>query len=142
VLVGRFAKTADPIKLMIWGYTGLGAVAFVFVNMPAVTTALWVYLVLFALSGLPNITSQVGAATTAQRLCPPEVLGRLHGLVAAVAAAGSLIGTIGAGLLVDIVDVKLLFNVQAALYVASGGLAYAAILQRRPVTAVSTGTTT
>jgi MFS family permease len=142
VLVARFAKVADPIKLMIWGYTGLGAVAFVFVNMAAVTTALWVYLVLFALSGLPNITSQVGAATTAQRLCPPEVLGRLQGLVAAVAAAGSLIGTIGAGLLVDVVDVKLLFNVQAGLYVASGVLAYVAILQRRPVAAVSAGTTT
>lgn len=142
VLVARFATKADPIKLMIWGYTGLGAIAFVFVNIPAVTTVLWVYFVLFALSGLPNMTSQVGAATTAQRLCPPEVLGRLQGLVSAVSATGSLIGTIGAGLLVDIVDVRLLLNVQAGLYVASGVLAYAVILQRRPVAAVSAGTTT
>ena len=32
------------------------------------TTALWVYLVLFALSGPPNMTSQVGATSTAQQL--------------------------------------------------------------------------
>jgi predicted MFS family arabinose efflux permease len=139
MLVGRVAKDVDPIKLMIGGYAGLGMVAFVFVNITTVTTALWVFLLLFALSGFPNITSQVGAATTAQRLCPPEVLGRLQGLLSAATAAGALFGTLVAGLLVDIVDVKALLNVQAAVYVACGVASYATILQRRPApAAVST----
>ena len=71
VVVGRLAARADPTKLMMWGYAGLGAVALLFVNITAVTTALWVFLLLFALSGFPNLTSQVGADTTAQRICPP-----------------------------------------------------------------------
>ena len=49
-----------------------GSVAFIFVNISGLTTALWLYLVLFGLSGFPNITSQVGAVGTAQRLCPPR----------------------------------------------------------------------
>ena len=72
VLIGRLAKDIDPIKLMIAGYTGLGIVAFVFVNITAITTALWVFLLLFSLSGLPNITSQVGAATTASDSAHPR----------------------------------------------------------------------
>jgi MFS family permease len=136
VLLGRLAKDADPVKLMMWGYIGLGVVAFVFINISVVTTALWVFLALFALSGFPNITSQVGAATTAQRLCPPEILGRLQGLLSAATATGALVGTLVAGLLVDVVDVKALLNVQAALYVGCGLVTYLAILARRPTSAI------
>jgi predicted MFS family arabinose efflux permease len=133
VLIGRFAKHVEPTRLMMWGYAGLGAVAFVFVNIAAVTTALWIFFLLFALSGLPNITSQVGAMTTAQRLCPAAVLGRLRGMLSAAAAAGALAGSIGVGLLIDHVDVRVLLNVQALLYVACGAATYAAII--RPVAA-------
>jgi MFS family permease len=131
VLIGRFAKRVEPTRLMMWGYAGLGAVALVFVNVAAVTTALWIFFVLFALSGLPNITSQVGATTTAQRLCPAAVLGRLRGILSAAGAAGALAGSIGVGLLVDHVDVRVLLNAQALLYVACGAATYATIV--RPV---------
>ena len=60
--VGRYARKVDPTRLMVWGYTGLGAVAFLFVNIAAVSTALWLFLIIFAMSGLPNLTSQIGAA--------------------------------------------------------------------------------
>ena len=130
VVVGRLASRADPTKLMMWGYAGLGAVAFLFVNITAVTTALWVFLLLFALSGFPNLTSQVGADTTAQRICPPPILGRLQGVLGATASAGALLGSIGVGLVVDSVDVKILLNVQAALYVACGVATYLTIVRR------------
>ena len=138
VLVGRMARNADPTKLMMWGYVGLGAVAVVFVNTTALTTALWLYLVLFALSGLPNMTSQVGAVTTAQQLCPPAILGRLQGFVSASTAAGALVGSIGVGLLIDHLDVKLLLNVQAVLYVLCGVATYLAIIRRRPAPTLTT----
>lgn len=132
-LVGRLAKRVDSIRLMTWGYAGLGLVAFAFIDVTYLTTALWLALLLFGLSGLPNMTAQIGAATTAQRLSPPAVLGRLRGLHTAGTAAGSLVGSIGVGLLVDHLDVRLLFNSQALLYVTCGALAYLAVL--RPVAA-------
>jgi len=131
VVVGRLAARVDPTKLMMWGYAGLGAVALLFVNITAVTTALWVFLLLFALSGFPNLTSQVGADTTAQRICPPSILGRLQGVLGATASAGALLGSIGVGLVVDSVDVKILLNIQAALYVACGVATYLTIVRRR-----------
>ncbi len=142
-VVGRLAARADPAKLMMWGYLGLGAVALVFVNITAVTTALWVYLLLFALSGFPNLTSQVGADTTAQRICPPNILGRLQGLLGATTSAGALVGAIGIGLVVDAVDVKLLLDVQASLYVVCGLAAYLTIVRRTaPGTEASSPTST
>lgn len=130
VLVGRYARRVESPVLMMAGYAGLGVVAFVFVNITTVTTALWLFLALFALSGLPNMTSQVGAMTTAQRLCPPAVLGRLQGLASATTSVGAIVGSIGVGLLIDHLDVKLLLNGQAALYVSCGALTYLAIVRR------------
>jgi predicted MFS family arabinose efflux permease len=118
--VGRHLRRMDPELLMMWGYIGLGAVAFVFVNITHVTTALWLFLALFALSGLPNMTSSIGAAGTAQRLCPPELLGRFQGLASATAAVGAIGGSLLVGLLITHDNIKLLLNVQAALYVACG----------------------
>jgi predicted MFS family arabinose efflux permease len=139
ILVGRFAKHVDPTRLMMWGYSGLGAVALVFVNITTVTTALWVYLVLFALSGLPNMTSQVGATTTAQRLCPPAVLGRLQGLTSASTAAGAIVGSVAVALLIDQIDIKTLLNVQAVLYISCGVATYIAIIKRLPLRSASVG---
>jgi predicted MFS family arabinose efflux permease len=130
VLVGRYARQFDPTVLMAAGYAGLGVVAFVFVNITAVTTTLWLFLALFALSGLPNMTSQVGAMTAAQRLCPPAVLGRLQGLASATTSVGAIVGSVGVGLLVDHWDVKALFNVQAALYLSAGVLAYVVVVRQ------------
>jgi MFS family permease len=139
ILVARFAKHVDPTRLMMWGYSGLGAVALVFVNITTVTTALWVYLVLFALSGLPNMTSQVGATTTAQRLCPPAVLGRLRGVTSASTAAGAIVGSVAVALLIDQIDVKTMLNVQAVLYISCGVATYIAIIKRLPLRSASVG---
>ena len=130
VIVGRMGNRANPTYLMMWGYIGLGAVALIFVNITAVTTALWVFLLLFALSGLPNMTSQVGATTTAQRLCPPAALGRFQGLLSASTSAGAIVGAIGVGLLVDYIDVKTLLNAQGILYMVCGVVTYLGVIRR------------
>lgn len=131
LLVTRLARGTDPAALMMWGYLGMGAVAATFVNAPAITTTLWVYLVLFALTGLPNATSQIGATSTAQVLCPPQVLGRLAGLMSATGAAGAGIGAIGVGLLIDHVAVIVLFNAQATMFGVCGVATYVAVVRRR-----------
>lgn len=119
-LVGRRAQRVTPTLLMAWGYAGLGLIAFVFVNVSFVTTALWLFFVLFALSGLPNMTSQVGAVGAAQLLCPPALLGRFQGLWSAVGSVGAIVGSVVVGVLIDEVPVRALLNVQAACYVLCG----------------------
>lgn len=133
VFVGRNARNVDPAKLMFWGLTGLGAVAFLFVNITTVSTAFWIFLVIFAMSGLPNMTSQIGAVGAVQRLCPPALLGRFQGLTSAVGAVGAVIGSILVGLLLDQVGVTLLLNVQATLFVLSGVASYALVIRHQPL---------
>ena len=132
-LVLRFTKRARPEALMMWGFLSFAVVAALFINAPFVTRAIWVYLVLFALSGLPNATSQIGTSATAQHLCPPQVLGRLSGIASASGAVGAAIGTIAAGLLVDHVSIIPLFNVQAICYLLCGIATYVLIVRRVPV---------
>lgn len=100
-----------------------GVVAFLFVNAPSVTTALWVYLVLFAMSGFPNVAAQVGTRSTAQLLCPPDVLGRLGGLMSAASAPGMGVGSLAAGLLLATFTARTLFNGQVAVLVLCGLIA-------------------
>ncbi len=129
--VGRHLQKLDPALLMMWGYSGLGLVAFAFVNMSNVTTSLWLFLALFALSGLPNMTSSIGAAGTAQHLCPPELLGRFQGLASATGAAGAIGGSLLVGLMITHNNIKLLLNVQAAMYVACGLTTLALVIRPR-----------
>ena len=131
LVVARTAKRRSALWMMAGGYLGLGAVAAVFVNTPLVTRAFWVYLVLFGLTGLPNVTSQIGASTSAQQICPPAVLGRLSGLLSATGAVGAGIGSVGVGALVDHVSVRALFNVQAALYALCGVGTYLVVIRPR-----------
>ena len=131
LLVARRASRFAPTTLMAAGYLGFGVIGALFVNAPSVTRALWLYLVLFALTGLPNMTSQIGATSAAQTICPPDVLGRLSGLLSATGAVGAAVGSIGVGLLVDHVAVRTLFNVQATLYATCGVLTYVAVIRPR-----------
>jgi predicted MFS family arabinose efflux permease len=129
-LIGRAARNVAPTTLMAWGYAGLGGVALLFVNLSHVTTALWIYFLLFALSGLPNITSQVGATGAAQRLCPASLLGRFQGIIAATSSIGAIVGSVLVGVLIDGVGVRVLLNLQAVFYVLCGVLTFAMIGKR------------
>lgn len=138
ILVQRYAKRVDPRRLMMWGYLTFALVAVLFINAPAVSTALGIYLVLFALSGLPNASSQIGARATAQHYCPAHIRGRLSGVASATGAAAAALGTVGVGLLIDHVDVIPLFNAQAVVYLACGITSYLLILRRQPKPAPAT----
>lgn len=130
-VIGRFAARHHPAWVMVAGYLSFAVVAFLFVNAPPVTTALWVYLVLFAISGFPNVAAQVGSSSTAQVLCPPEVLGRLGGLMTAASALGMGAGSITAGLLLGTFTARELFNGQVVVLVLCGVIGYMFVL--RPI---------
>ena len=59
----------------------MGLMSLVFWNAPRVTDALWIYMLLFALSGIPGSALAVGIVTTVQTHSPPAVLGRVVGVM-------------------------------------------------------------
>jgi predicted MFS family arabinose efflux permease len=130
VLIARLSNRLDPAVLLALGLLGMGVVSLVTWNMPAVSTALWVYLVLFVAAGPAGAAMSVGILTIAQRATPADVLGRLIGLVEGANAAGTAIGAIGAGVLVDRVDLHLLLDAQASIYVVSALVAAITIVRR------------
>ncbi len=125
VLISKVARRVHPVTLFGLGFLGMGSVALVFWNAPHVTTALWVYIVLFSLSGIPGSALSVGLTTTLQVTSPPEVLGRVGGVWLAADAAGTGVGSIATGLLVDHVPLAVLLDGQAAVYLMCGVLALA-----------------
>ncbi len=134
LVIARYGKHWPASVLMVGGYLLFGVVGLGFVNAPSFTTAMWIYIVLFALSGFPNVTSSVGTQSTMHQLCPPDVLGRLSGLTSAATAIGFGGGAIAAGLLLEVASARVLFNAQVACYALCGVIGYVGVLRpmRRP----------
>ena len=108
----------------------MGVVALAFWNAPNVTTALWVYLALFSLSGIPGAALTVGLFTTIQTTAPAGVLGRVTGVLLAAEAVGAALGSILAGFLVDHLPLDTLLDSQAGIYLGCGLLVFAVIRSR------------
>ncbi len=130
-MIGRVGRRLEPTVLYSAGLLGMGFVALCFWNAPAVSTALWVYLVLFALSGVPGAAVTVGLITTVQTLSPADAIGRIVGLMGSADAIGTAIGAIAAGALIDQVGLMPLLDAQAAIYIITGTAAWILITPRR-----------
>ena len=120
VIVARMAKKFSAESLFSVGLMGMGVVSLLFWNAPLVTTTIWVYIVLFALSGLPGSALTVGLFTTIQTRSPREVLGRVVGFLSTSEAIGVATGSIIAGLLVDYLPLEPILNTQATIYIIAG----------------------
>jgi MFS family permease len=135
-LIGKFADRFGPITLLIAGYLGMGGVSLVFWNAPTVTSALWVYMVVFALSGMPGAAMGIGLFTAAQRFSPAGMLGRVVGMAGALDALARAAGSLIAGVLISQVDLRVLLDVQSSFYISCGVLAYLFIHDgRKPISA-------
>jgi len=130
LVIAQRARRYPPVRLMVVGYAMFFAIGLTFVNAPPFTDALWVYMLLFSLSGFPNVTSQIGQRSSMQVLCPPHVLGRLSGLSGAIGAIGAGIGAGAAALLIDHVHVRVLFNAQTTCFGLCAVVAYLFVLRR------------
>jgi len=130
-LIGKFADRFGPITLLIAGYLGMGVVSLVFWNAPTVTSALWVYMVVFALSGMPGAAMGIGLFTAAQRFSPAGMLGRVVGMAGALDALARAAGSLIAGLLISRVHLTMLLDVQSSIYTSCGVLAYLFIHEGR-----------
>jgi predicted MFS family arabinose efflux permease len=123
VLIARLADRVDPLRLIVGGFIGMGVVSIVFWNAPRFSEALWIYILLFALSGIPGSALSVGIITTVQTRSPPGVLGRVVGVMRSVESIGQAAGSIATGILVDVVPLTTLLDAQAFVYIVCGLLA-------------------
>lgn len=137
-IIGRMAKRVDPLTLFSAGLFGMGAVSFLFWNAPEITTSLWVYVGLFASSGIPGAALTVGLFSTIQTKTPRPTVGRVVGLLGTAQSIGVATGSIVAGALVDRVDLAPLLNGQAAIYVAASALAFVFVRPHRETRRSST----
>jgi predicted MFS family arabinose efflux permease len=129
--VGRVAGVVEPTVLFALGLLGMGAVSLVFWNAPSFASALWIYVALFACSGIPAAALTVGGLTTIQRHSPGDAIGRVVGLMGSLETVGVAAGSLVAGALVDHVPLRLLLNAQSAIYLATGVLAWRLVVPSR-----------
>lgn len=116
-LIARVSDRIRPEQLMTAGFAGFAVLGYAWVNAPSLTTALWVYYLGYGLTGFPNVASGVGSQSTAQRISPPEVLGRVGGLMSAATSLAFGIGAIGAGLLLEVMSARAILNGHVTIFV-------------------------
>lgn len=142
LIVGTLGARLSPRLLMSLGATTFGLLSLVIWNGPAVTRQPGWYILLFILVGAPGIAYNSGAFAQIQQSVPDTDLGRAFGGYYAIYNASQGLGMAAAGLLGDAFSVVLVLNVQAALYLASGAVAYlglrAVLRQRRDLRQRST----
>lgn len=115
-VIGRHADRIRSEDLMTFGLLGFTGLGYLWVNAPEVTTALWVSYLGYGATGFPNIAFGVGARSTSQRICPPDVLGRVGGLRGAIGAVSFGVGAMGAGLLLEVTSPQVVLNLEVTLF--------------------------
>lgn len=123
-VIGTSAQRWDPVQLLTFGYLGLGTVSVLFWNAPAVTTQVWLYVVLFGFGGVSGAALGIGFLSALQRLSPSGMLGRVVGMAGALDAFARAVGSLVAGVLISRTKLVVLLDTQSAIYIICGVLAY------------------
>ncbi len=92
-------------------------------NAPSVTTATWVYVILFAVAGAPGVVMETGLISGLQMASTDAERGRVFGALTFVSNAGQAVGMLAAGALTASLGLIGLLNAQGCLYLAAGALA-------------------
>jgi MFS family permease len=127
-LIAAVANRISAVRMMGLGILTLGLGSALIWNMPHVTIAFGLYVVLFAVVGAPAVVAGSGALTAVQLRVSDEQAGRVLATVFAGIAALTAVGALLAGYLVDVVGLDALLDVQAGLLVLAG---IAALLRRK-----------
>jgi len=127
LLIAAVANRVSAVRMMGLGILTLGLCSALIWNLPHVTVAFWLYVVLFAAIGAPAVVAQSAALTAVQLRVPDEQTGRVLAAVYAGFAGLTTVGTLVAGFLVGTVGLDVLLDVQAGMLAAAG---IAALLRR------------
>jgi MFS transporter, DHA3 family, macrolide efflux protein len=108
------ARTASDTGLVLWGLLGIGAGVFLLGAMPYMPAALVAtFTIGFAFAAI-----MVPAQTLIQRETPPDMLGRVGSTNVSVIFLGQILGLAVSGVLAEVLGVRLVFFLCAALSVA------------------------
>ncbi|MGW4490295.1 MFS transporter [Amycolatopsis sp. NPDC004368] len=118
--VATLARRVTGAALLAWGSLATGLVSALIWNTAALTTALGVYVGLFAVAGGPAVLTGAGLLAHVQSVASPERAGRVLSTVFAVLATGQAAGSLLAGALVVLTGPAVLLDVQAGVYVVAG----------------------
>ncbi|GHF92301.1 MULTISPECIES: MFS transporter [Amycolatopsis] len=118
--VATVARRVAPAALLGWGSVVLGLLSAVIWNLSLVTTALGLYVGLFALAGAPGVVVGAGVLSEIQSAVAPERAGRVLSTTFAAVATFTTAGALLAGALVAMTGPAVLLNVQAGVYVLAG----------------------
>jgi MFS family permease len=124
-LLGVAARRLRPTALFGYSLVVLGLLSALQWNLPAASTWVVWYALLFALSGLPAVALSAAVLTIAQTEVPGSHLGRVAGLFESTSAACTGLGVLLAGLLGGVLPLTGLLDAQAALLLAGGVLGLA-----------------
>jgi MFS family permease len=132
-LVVGLARWLEPGRLLGTSLLVFGLISLAVWNGPALTTAGWLYLVLFTAAGIPGIGFLTGLTALVQERSPDAYLGRVLATFLGGFNGLMALGMLLAGLLGDAVGVVPVLNGQAVLYLLTGLLALATLGRRARV---------
>jgi MFS family permease len=113
-IVRQIARKASDTGLVLWGLFGIGAGVLLLGAVPHIVAAL---VATFAI-GFSFAAIMVPAQTLIQRETPPDMLGRVGSTNLSVIFLGQILGLAASGVLAELVGVRTVFFLCAALSVA------------------------
>ncbi|MBO0840808.1 MAG: MFS transporter, partial [Sciscionella sp.] len=119
-LLGVLGRRISAGPLMVVGALTLGVLELLMWNGPLLMTTEGVYLGLFIAIGIPAIGYSTGLTSALQRYAPKSHLGRVFSAFFAVYGCMQAAGMLLAGIVGDKVNIGIVLNGQAMLYVLAG----------------------
>ncbi|SER00570.1 MFS transporter [Actinokineospora terrae] len=123
IALATVVRGARPGTLLGWGGVAFAALSASIWNMPSISTAITLYIGLFALIGAPAVVATTGSLTLLQSTVPPDRTGRVMTTAFAGMAAFQAVGMLATGALAELVPLVVLLDTQAALLLAAGVVA-------------------
>jgi MFS family permease len=137
VTLGFLVRGTTPRLLTAASLLAFGVLSLVTWNLPALTTEITPYIVLFAAVGAPGVVMIAGLTSVLQEESDPTQRGAVFAAVGLVGALGQAAGIVLGGLADGAVALLPLLELQGSLYVLGGVLALLC-LPRRPAGTSST----
>ncbi len=123
VVLGFMARGSSPRALTAASLLAFGAISLVTWNLPAVTTDLWPYVLLFVAVGAPGVIMFAGLMSVLQEQTEPRQRGAVFAAVGLISALGQAGGILLGALSDGPLGLLPLLEVQGCLYLLSGVIA-------------------
>jgi len=123
VILGFVVRGSSPRGLTAASLFAFGALSLVTWNLPALTTAIWPYVVLFTAVGAPGVIMVAGLMSVLQEQSEPRQRGAVFAAVGLVGALGQAAGILLGALSDGALGLLPLLEVQGCLYLLSGVIA-------------------